>query len=367
MVMVFVAGSLMALVGASMLAIDVGMLMTARTQAQNAADAGALAGAVALAFDDYGDRSSSSPAVQNAVGAARANSVMGTPVSIDEGDVQFLNDPAGLPNWVRVTVFRAGSRANPVSTLIASFFGVSSADIVANATAETTPANAAECVLPFAVADRWIERQTPSWDPGDTFTAFPKNPSVLPDIFRTVDRSDYTGFNAANDKGLQVVIRAATTGQISPSYYYPLALADSSGAGDYEWNIANCNTSVLHFFDLLTAEAAGMEGPTAQGIQELIAQDPSAYWDAGAGKVVSSMQPTPRVKLLPVFDPYYFDTGKKAGRLTDLKASNFVGIFIEGLQGSDVVARVVPARGKLDAAASSAPVGSFPRVIRLVQ
>ena len=44
----------MAFVAASMLAIDVGMLMTARSQAQNAADAGALAGATALAFDRLG-------------------------------------------------------------------------------------------------------------------------------------------------------------------------------------------------------------------------------------------------------------------------------------------------------------------------
>ena len=36
-----------------MLAIDVGMLMTARSQAQNSADAGALAGAIALIYDDY--------------------------------------------------------------------------------------------------------------------------------------------------------------------------------------------------------------------------------------------------------------------------------------------------------------------------
>jgi len=50
--LVFVGMGFMAFLAASMLAVDVGMLMTARSQAQNAADAGAHAGAVALAFDE---------------------------------------------------------------------------------------------------------------------------------------------------------------------------------------------------------------------------------------------------------------------------------------------------------------------------
>ena len=44
--------SLMALFGATMLAIDVGMLMWGRTQAQVSADAGAPAGATALVYND---------------------------------------------------------------------------------------------------------------------------------------------------------------------------------------------------------------------------------------------------------------------------------------------------------------------------
>lgn len=45
---VFVGFSMMAFIAATTLAIDVGMFMNARTQAQNAADAGALAGVTAL-------------------------------------------------------------------------------------------------------------------------------------------------------------------------------------------------------------------------------------------------------------------------------------------------------------------------------
>ena len=42
--------------GATVLALDTGWWLVARTQAQNAADAGALAGAVALVYNDFDDR-----------------------------------------------------------------------------------------------------------------------------------------------------------------------------------------------------------------------------------------------------------------------------------------------------------------------
>ena len=70
--LVFVAVGMMGFVGVSMLAIDVGMLMTARSQAQNAADAGALAGATALVYNDWDDRSATGPAVRNALAGSRA-------------------------------------------------------------------------------------------------------------------------------------------------------------------------------------------------------------------------------------------------------------------------------------------------------
>ena len=110
---------MMAFLSASMLAIDVGMLMTARYQAQNSADAGALGGARRSIFDNYDDRSASGPAVTTAIDAARGNKVMEGDVSVNAADVEFLNDPSGEPNRVRVTVRRTAARGNPVSTLIA--------------------------------------------------------------------------------------------------------------------------------------------------------------------------------------------------------------------------------------------------------
>lgn len=365
MSLVFVCLGLTSLVAATTLAIDVGMLMTSRNQAQNAADAGALAGATALVFDSYDNRSAGGPAVQSAINTATLNEVMHAPVSVTPADVQFPG-PSGS-NRVQVTVFRTTARANAVTTLMAPIFGVSTADISATATAEAAPANATTCVAPFTIPDKWIERQTPEWDPTDTFNAFPSNPSLQPDVYHPADRSDYTGYNAVRDRGLSLTIKAGTGNNIAPSFYFPLALPGSTGASDYRWNIANCNTSMLHFGDLLTAEPGNMVGPTSQGVEDLIAQDPAAYWDTSANKVVSTMSPSPRVKIVPIFDPYYWNSGKRNGRNADLKAANFIGFFIERMNGGDVVGRITPVSGLIDGNAGPAPAGAFPRAIRLVQ
>src|SRR5260221_262404 len=158
---VFVGVSFMAFMAATTLAVDVGMFMTAKSQAQNAADAGALAGAVALYYNDFNDRSSTGPAVESAISAARSNPMMGAPPSVLPADVTFPNDPAGKPTRVAVQVFRTGARGNAIPTLIGPLFGVPTVDIGASATAEASQANAETCVKPFTIPDKWIEKQDP--------------------------------------------------------------------------------------------------------------------------------------------------------------------------------------------------------------
>jgi hypothetical protein len=367
MTLVFVGASFIAFMAASTLAIDVGMFMTARTQAQNAADAGALAGAVALAFNDFNNRTASGPAVQSAVNTALANDVMRGDVSVTPADVTFPAGAGGVNNRVRVEVYRTAARNNPVPALLAPIFGMSNLDVAASATAEAALANAATCVLPFTIPDRWIERQTPAWDPNDTFNAFPSSPSTPADIYRDAASGSYTGYDSVRDKGLRLTLKAGTGNNAAPSFYFGLALPGNSGAQEYEWSISNCNPSMMHFGDLLTAEPGNMAGPTRQGVEALIAQDPAAYWDTATNKVVSSMNPSPRIKVVPIFDPYYWNVGKQNGRPADLKAANYVGFFVEGLQGNDVIGRITPVSGLVDGDAAPAPAGAFPRAIRLIE
>jgi Flp pilus assembly protein TadG len=368
--LVFVAVGLMGFVGVSMLAIDVGMLMTARSQAQNSADAGALAGATALVFNDWNDRTPTGPSVTNALNASRANQVMSGVVSVAPANVEFVNDPAGISNRVRVTVFRDASHGNPVSTLIAQYFGIASVNVSAVAMAEASPANAETCVMPFTIPDRWREKQDAPWDPSDTFDAVDSkgNPIANPDVYiGPTDAANYTGYNAERDKGLEITLKADNGSKLNPSFYYPYAMPGSTGASDYRWNIGNCNTNIMGFGDDYPSEPGNMVGPTKQGMDDLIARDPNAYWDTANNKVVSTMHPSPRVAIVPLFDPYYYDTGKAGGRNASLKLVNYLGFFIEEMQGNEVKGRITPVGGIRNANGGPAPEGAFPKSIRLVQ
>src|SRR5260370_32079288 len=87
--LVFVGMGFMAFFAATTLSIDVGMLMTPRTQAQNAADARAPAGATALAFNSFTDHSPSTPAVTSPINHALANLVIDQAVSAIPTDGPF--------------------------------------------------------------------------------------------------------------------------------------------------------------------------------------------------------------------------------------------------------------------------------------
>jgi Flp pilus assembly protein TadG len=368
--LVFVGTGMMAFIAVSMLAIDVGQLMTARSQAQNSADAGALAGATALFYNSWTDRSSSGPAVQNALTTAKKNQVIGGDVNVVPADVVFPPGPAGLNNQVQVTVYRNAARGNPVSTLIAQYFGIKNVDVVATATAEASPANAMTCVLPFTIPDRWIEKQTPAFDPEDGFDLFAsKNVRLTnPDIYiGPEDASTYTGYNAERDKGMRVRLKSSNDTKIAPSFYYPYAIPVSTGADDYREAIGGCNTTIMKFGQTYDPEPGNMVGPTTQGMDDLIALDPSAYWDETTNRVVSKMKPSPRVRAIPLFDPAYYADGKLNGRNASLKFVNYLGFFIEEMNGNEIYGRITPIGGMRTGTGGEAPAGAFPMSIRLVK
>jgi Flp pilus assembly protein TadG len=379
MSLVFVGFGMMAFLGASMLAIDVGMLMTSRNQAQNSADAGALAGATALVFDSYDDRSSTGPAVTSALAAATANGVIGSTVSVTPADVEFQNDDAGESNRVKVTVFRTAARGNPLSTLVARYFGVATADISATATAEASPANAMTCVKPFTIPDKWREVGSDApWTGDSEYDAFDNKGVPLPaseaDVYiPALDENgkpnpDYTGYNNSSNKGQRLIIRAGTGNNINTSFYFSLAMTSDTGGSDYRWNIANCNHSIYHVGDLLIQEPGAMEGPTIQGIEELIARDPGAHWNDVTNDMEGTAFPgnSPRVFPIPLYDPIYYDEGKRNGRNADLKTANWIGFFAEEVQGNQIYGRIIPIAGIRD---KNYPDGSaaFPKAIRLVK
>lgn len=368
MTLVMVATGMVAFLSATMLAVDVGMLMVARTEAQSAADAGALAGAVALGFDDFDDRSATGPAVRNGIAASTSseNGVMNANVSVLAEDVTFPTN-----TQVRVRVQRSSMRGNPLTTFIAPMFGIDTVNIGAEATAEVVPADAMTCVKPFTIPDKWIENQTPPWDPSDTFDLYDNKGKLLPNADVYIPPGPgYTGYSAAEapygDRGALVTLKSGQGTQITPSVYFPYSMGGVTGSAEYNWNIGNCNTLMMKPGDRLLAEPGNMSGPTRDGMEALIARDPNAYWDSLNNKPVSKMFPSPRVVAIPLFDPVFYETGKTEGRNADFKAVNYMGFFIEEMDGNDVKGRVTPISGIYTGEGPS-PEGMFPIAIVLVK
>jgi hypothetical protein len=368
---VFVGVGFMAFLAATTLAIDVGMFMTARTQAQSSADAGALAGAISLVFDSYHDRSPSGPAVSSALAGARANEVMAQEVSVTPSDVTFPTDENGVANRVRVHVYRTRERENPVPTLMGTMFGVRSADILAVATAEASGANAATCVKPWAVPDKWDERTNPPWTEDSKFEVYDNQGTLLanPDVYIPATNPGYTGYTpdpAGPDYGRRIMLKAGNPHQAtSPSHYFPIAMPPNTGASWYESNIHGCWPGIMQIGDEIPLEPGNMTGPTVSGTSMLIDLDPNAYWDPVARKVVSQHNPSPRVIVIPVFDPMVYEDSRQHGRQT-IRVANLFSFFVENMTGNTVYGRIVPTTGLMRGSAGS-PEGAFLKVIRLVQ
>ena len=162
---------------------------------------------------------------------------------------------------------------------------------------------------------------------------------------------DPSGTTYVEDFGRPIALKEGTPQEtIVPSWYFPWDVPQVDGSPDvgasrYRWNIANCNTSVIGLGTEYMVENGNMTGPTKQGVQDLIAQDPDATWDVNADSVVGSAyrpwKASPRVANIPLFDPTEpVYPGKKP-----IQFNNVTAFWIEGLKGSDVIGRFMYATG----------------------
>jgi Flp pilus assembly protein TadG len=376
--LLYVTTGFLSIFAATALAVDVGMMVTARSQAQNAADAGALAGAVALALDDFDDRTATGPAVRAALSVAHENIVIGKDVSAEVGDVTFPAAPNGQFNRVRVLVYRNEERANPLTTFISAVFGMGEANMAAGATAHATPANAMTCVRPFTIPDRWVENQDPPWTPASEFRRYNNKGDLVakadvyipPQDADGNDNEDYVGYDPVDDKGAKLVLRAGTGNNIQPTFYYSWKMPGDEIGGDYyRENIYDCNHAVFNYGTEMIQEPGSMMGPTLQGVEDLIAQDPGAYWEDAPGCNCAKTEKgrTPRIFPIPLYDPDLYDQGKVSGRNATLIMRGWIGFFVEEVDGNQVIGRITPILGTIDPDAGPAPAGMFPLAVQLVE
>jgi hypothetical protein len=284
--LVLVALSLVAMLAAASLAIDLGLLYVARSEAQRAADAAALAGA--SAFVNSGCTSMNGGCIaggpqetlarQQAETVGAQDSVMGQAANIEDGDISFTY-PTPMEPQISVTVQRSAGRGNAIPMLFARLFGVTLGGVFATATAEAFDPSGSGvpvgfgCVAPFLV---------PNCDPLHTSpvngscaggtagyfinpsTGMPENPGVYP--------------AGAVGEPWQLHSYAA------PSQWYLVAYNDSlgtqisglSGNGNGQsasllrQYISECAPSQLACGQTITTDNGNVVGPTDQGVDARI-------------------------------------------------------------------------------------------------
>ncbi|MFW6084335.1 MAG: pilus assembly protein TadG-related protein [Gemmatimonadota bacterium] len=369
--LIVAAGSMVALTSAVALAIDVGMLTVARTEAQSAADGAAMAGASALI------ESPDTPgyARAQAIRYAGHNTIRGDATSVLPEDV----DVNMTDRTVTVRVYRTADRGNPMGTFFARIFGVNSVDISTLAKAKASNAGGVNCLLPLTIPDRWAEGGGPGNDPdsfdpdkGDTYVPWMDTSTDPP----TYNDQSFTGYTD-EDIGEQIAIKSNSGGgDYNPSWYYPWRPPGQSGADDYRENVRGCvDTEIAYYIGQeVSTEPGNMVGPTNQGFSDLEALDPNAVWNEQLDCVTdsedalstdgSACRSSPRIRPIPMFDP---TKGPENGA-SGFEFTNFAGIFVEGKQGNEIVARWIGYRG-VEPASPSAGTSAGPqfKVLQLIE
>jgi Flp pilus assembly protein TadG len=345
--LVHVALTLIGLFAFSGMVIDFGQFWVARREAQNVADAAAHAGAVALAFDSL-DKTSDGMAYQSALNTATRQTIWGEVPSDASVDISF-DCPAGVnPDCIRVNVYRDGPHGNALPTFFTQLVGITSQGVQATATARVAAANATKCLKPWMLPDKWVDTNgNGQYDPADAY--------------------DLPGYTEA-DKGTTLTIHPSGGQSIVASDYNIIAnVGDSNSASVYESRIVNCSLTGW-IGKTMSDVPGGKQGPTKQGVNELIDQDPDATWN---GTTVTGPYglASPRVVIMALYNPEAYWTEKQNGNGDEFVIVNLIAIFLQSVSNKGNVTGVVVGKaGDLYDAGGTAPPGAeFLSAIHLVR
>jgi hypothetical protein len=389
-----VAISLVVILGMGALAVDMGMLIKQRDDAQRAADAAALAGA--SAFQDAKPLDAVGPAGEQARDYLAKNYVGGTYIDtavtasyINGGNRYITEVREGvvvvLPDSQKVRVI---VRRPAVGTLFGRVMGFLNVPIAAKAAARVFEAGEGKCVKPFAFPDFWgdadndpngnkLEDLGPGQGKGGEAWKYASSPD---DHYRAYGDADGTGVTTGlgsdyrnesiadgdktgarywEDYGRPIVLKKSNPQQTSsPGFFLPWVIPGSNpGAADYKANIVGCNPAAINLTTDFNVDGSAdtssydnkpgnMIGPTKQGMDSLIDLDPDACWatstevhegvtyTTGSVKLKSAggscnvdypgWESSPRVAIVPLFDPAQMRSGK-----TQLRFNNLALIFID--------------------------------------
>jgi hypothetical protein len=367
---------------------DYGVLWYSRRQAQNAADAGALAGATALFLDSSTDLSNTGPAYMSAQTVANANNVfMETPgVKVFVDPNATWDHPAPGPSTaagagcntgetcIQVDVYRDGTHgSNALPVYFATLFGQSSEGIRATATAKAAIANESGCMRPWFIPQRYndVNNNGVYDNPPDTL-----NPYSVP-----------------ADIGTAVTFHANSW----PSAYGQIDVG--SGGNAIRDAIEHCASGMSFIIgQTISTKPGNTLGPEQQGINSLFTWDPNqsgsnpngVYWDAtnkvvaggcaaagtcacpnNAGECPYGGSQSPRIVQAAICDPSQAACNGNASGTGTITITNILSFFITGTVVSagslDIQAILIASGGNVVAGPTVGPGNSFLKQVVLVR
>ena len=265
------AAGMFAMLGFIALAVDMGMLYTARADCQKVADAAALAGAKEAFL--VPNSNPTQAATDAAISAARANYKPTTNYTNDDRLMAANIIVDNTDHTVQVRVTRTAANSNPVQTFFATIFGIAAVDVATTATAEVfvpaafgNPPIGEKCVKPWFLPNRY-----------DFDGNGPNPPRQIQSSDRGTLISIKQGQSALAWAPGQYLIATLPNNGAPPSCPNCGNGAQAGQGGDlYRQNIACCNRNPIWCgmsipFD---TDNGNKVGPTGQGIDCLINQGP---------------------------------------------------------------------------------------------
>ncbi|MGH9413306.1 MAG: TadE/TadG family type IV pilus assembly protein [Terriglobales bacterium] len=328
---VLMALVLVALCGMAALAVDVGLLLSAKNATQNAADAAALAGAFTFL-----DPANAQPAAARnaAIAIGGMNPILEQNAVIAAADVSVDTGS----REVTVTVERAG--ANAVPMFFARVLGIDFENVAATATAVASPyATGSACLRPIFVPNTILSSEAPAQACTDGQTIL--GPDGQP--------SAWLRQNPQVIGALESLRPTKPSGALAPSQFYSLDFG--SGASTYSCTLGSqtlldCGVSpgTVSCGSSYPTENGNMVGPTEQGIGTLIGAAPDTWLGPGAYESASGSvtDTSPQLVVAPVWDNCNNPIG--SGKQT-VTISGFSNWFIQGMSGSNVTGYFVNAAG----------------------
>ncbi|WP_243360146.1 pilus assembly protein TadG-related protein [Fundidesulfovibrio terrae] len=329
-VSVLVALALIVLAGFGAFAVDLGYLKWKRGQMQAAADAAALAGAMAKV--SFG--TDTAKIVSEAVTYGRANVVATDNPVLAVRDEDVTINTTGL-GYVEVTAGLTTGRGNPVSLFLGPILGRNLADVSATARASIWCATSSHCIKPWAIPTKFTWTDYPDKKGKYNGLLDVDSPSEMATVAITEP-----GYTSA-DVGTLLTIKTGSPSSnttLVPGQYNPILFPGDHGGDDYRADIEGCKNNNIDVGSndvvSLTAKPGEMVGPTKQGVTYLIDQDPTAYWDAAnnviAGSKFSDPLASPRVAIIAFYDP----RSPPTSGLSSVKVYQLGAMFIKEIDGS---------------------------------